>query len=54
MIPLPAGVRVWLAVGRTDMRKYAESPVMRSPTPEASIALAFQTILLPIIMTSPR
>ena len=21
MIPLPSGVRVWLAVGRTDMRK---------------------------------
>jgi transposase len=21
MIPVPAGVRVWLAVGRTDMRK---------------------------------
>jgi hypothetical protein len=24
MIPLPAGVRVWLATGYTDMRNYAE------------------------------
>jgi hypothetical protein len=26
----PAGMRVWLACGRTDMRKYAEPIVMRS------------------------
>jgi hypothetical protein len=30
MIAAPAGVRVWLAAGVTDMRKYAESSVMRS------------------------
>ena len=28
MIALPPGVRVYLACGCTDMRNYAESPVM--------------------------
>jgi hypothetical protein len=31
MIPFPAGVRVWLATGHTDMRNYAERRIMRSP-----------------------
>jgi len=31
MIAFPSGVRVWLAVGRTDMRRYAEPRIMRSP-----------------------
>jgi hypothetical protein len=31
MIPVPSGVRVWLAVGQTDMRRYAERRIMRSP-----------------------
>ena len=52
MIPVPSGVKVWLASGATDMRRYAESPVMRSPAPEASIALAYQAILLRIISAS--
>ena len=30
MIPVPSGVRVWLAAGHTDMRRYAEWTVMRS------------------------
>jgi hypothetical protein len=30
MIALPAGVKVWLAAGATDMRNYAELSVMRS------------------------
>lgn len=30
MIALPAGVKVWLAAGATDMRKYAEPGIMRS------------------------
>ena len=30
MISLPAGTRIWLAAGVTDMRCYAELPVMRS------------------------
>jgi hypothetical protein len=34
MIVLPSGVRVWLACGYTDMRNYAESAVMRSPSAE--------------------
>ena len=31
MIPIASGVRVWLAVGRTDMRRYAERRIMLSP-----------------------
>ena len=31
MIPIPSGVRVWLATGHTDMRRYAERRIMRSP-----------------------
>ena len=30
MIPIPTGVRVWLATGHTDMRCYAERRIMRS------------------------
>ena len=30
MIPIASGVRVWLAVGRTDMRRYAERMIMQS------------------------
>jgi hypothetical protein len=30
MIALPAGVKVWLVAGATDMRNYAEPSVMRS------------------------
>ena len=37
MIPVPSGVRVWLAVGRTDMRNYAERTIMWSPRHEDSI-----------------
>jgi transposase len=29
MIPLPAGVRVWLATGYTDMRKGFPSPALQ-------------------------
>jgi hypothetical protein len=31
MIPIPTGCRVWIAMGHTDMRRYAERSVMRSP-----------------------
>lgn len=30
MIAIPTGVRVWLAAGHTDMRRYAERQIMRS------------------------
>jgi hypothetical protein len=30
MIPVPAGVRVWLASGVTDMRNYAQRMIMQS------------------------
>jgi hypothetical protein len=30
MIPIPSGVRVWIATGHTDMRRYAERRIMRS------------------------
>jgi len=36
MIPVLSGVRVWLAVGATDMRNYAECLVMRSSGPGCS------------------
>jgi hypothetical protein len=36
MIPVPSSVQVWLAVGRSDMRNYAERRIMRSP--QASIS----------------
>ncbi len=31
MIPVPAGVHVWIATGTTDMRAYAECRIMQSP-----------------------
>jgi hypothetical protein len=31
MIPIASGVRVWLATGHTDMRRYAECMIMLSP-----------------------
>lgn len=30
MIALPTGVRVWIAAGHTDMRRYAARRIMRS------------------------
>ena len=33
MIPLPTGVRVWLATGHTDMRNYVEPTIMLSARP---------------------
>jgi len=44
MIPVPSGMRVWLATGATDMRRYAECPIMRSPVPEASMALIYRPV----------
>jgi hypothetical protein len=41
MIPLPTGVRVWLATGYTDMRNYAERAIMRSPRRNVAAAAAF-------------
>lgn len=39
MIGLPSHTRVWLAAGVTDMRSYAELPVMRSwPAIHGSVA----------------
>jgi hypothetical protein len=31
MIPIASGVKVWIATGHTDMRRYAEHWIMRSP-----------------------
>lgn len=31
MIPVAAGVRIWIATGHTDMRNYVERRIMRSP-----------------------
>ena len=34
MITIPAGVRIYLACGPTDMRNYAEHTIMQSPRRE--------------------
>jgi transposase len=34
MIPVPSGVRVWLAVGHTDMRRGMNSLAVQVSTPE--------------------
>jgi hypothetical protein len=53
MIVPPAGVRVWLATGTTDMRRYAECLIMRSSGPGGSsqavhraVPLRINTVLL--------
>jgi len=43
MIAFPSGVRVWLAVGRTDMRRYAEPRIMRSPRRGRKLSLLIST-----------
>ena len=45
MIPVPSGVRVWLAVGRTDMRRGMNGLALQ--VQEASAA----AILMPAIFT---
>jgi len=45
MIPVPSGVRVWLATGATDMRRYAERRIMRSPQPLARLLYNIINIL---------
>jgi len=50
MIALPASVRVWLALGQTDMRRYAARRIMRSPRrgepPSASLGIILRTAML--------
>jgi hypothetical protein len=48
MIPVPSGVRVWLAVGRTDMRRYAEFMIMHSPQRRTAAAAVFSPLSLSI------
>jgi hypothetical protein len=43
MIPVPAGVRVWLATGHTDMRNYAQPTVMLSGRAWTAEAPRFST-----------
>jgi len=38
MIPIGSGVRIWIATGHTDMRRYAECPIMQSPGRACSTA----------------
>ncbi len=52
MIAFPASVRVWLAVGRTDMRRYAEYLVMRSSGPGDSSQAVHRAVPLRIISAS--
>ena len=53
MIAIPAGMRVYLAMGPTDMRNYAERRIMRSPgwsasahTHDIKVLWALQQLLL--------
>ena len=48
MIPLPSGVRVWLANGHSDMRRYAECLVMRSCGPGGSSQAVHRAVPLRI------
>ena len=50
MIAFPSSVRVWLSVGRTDMRRYGECLIMRSPGPGVRRVAACRAISLRIIM----
>jgi len=50
MIPIPSGVRVWLATGRTDMRRYAECMIMRSPQQRLACRCGFARVSLRIIL----
>ena len=43
---LPAGTRIWLAAGATDMRNYAERMIMRSPRHEDSIFSFYPSSLM--------
>jgi hypothetical protein len=47
MIPFPAGVRVWLATGHTDMRNYAARTIMRSWRREVASRRGFLIDLTP-------
>jgi len=37
MIPIPSGVRVWLAAGHTDMRKGFDGLALRIPPPNTAL-----------------
>jgi hypothetical protein len=41
MMIVPAGVKVHLALGYTDMRNYAERRIMRGPRRNVAAAAAF-------------
>lgn len=41
MIGLPAGTRVWLAAGVTDMRRYVQLTIMLSTRPDVSSVIVF-------------
>jgi hypothetical protein len=54
MIPVPAGVRVWLATGHTDMRNYAQPTVMLSPQRDVAARRGFLAGLTPHILGCAR
>jgi hypothetical protein len=54
MIPVPAGVRVWIATGHTDMRRYAEHRIMRSPRQRCEHRRGFAGNTLSIILRAAR
>ena len=50
MIAFPASVRVWLAVGRTDIRRYAARRIMRSPRRRCERCRGFVVVSLSIML----
>jgi hypothetical protein len=54
MIAFPSSVSVWLAVGRTDMRRYAEHRIMRSPWQRCEHRRGFAGNTLSIILRIAR
>ncbi len=53
MIPIPAG-RVWIATGHSDMRRYAEYRIMRSPRQRCKRRRGFARNTLSIILRVAR
>jgi transposase len=50
MIPIPNQVRVWIATGHTDMRRYAARRIMRSPRRRCERCRGFVVASLSIIL----
>jgi hypothetical protein len=50
MIPVPAGLRIWIATGHTDMRRYVACRIMRSPRRRCECCRGVVVVSLSIIL----